>query len=58
MAAGFTTIRNLGAYGGWSGRDIRDFINTGLVAGPRIQTCRFLFNNTRWRRGSGDTWYR
>ena len=41
LAAGFTTIRNLGAYGGWSGRDIRDFINTGLVAGPRIQTAGF-----------------
>ena len=41
LAAGFTTIRNLGAFGGWSGRDIRDFINTGLVAGPRIQTAGF-----------------
>ncbi len=41
LAAGFTTIRNLGAYGGWSGRDIRDRVNAGLVAGPRIQTAGF-----------------
>jgi len=41
LAAGFTTIRNLGAYGAWSGRDIRDRVNAGLVAGPRIQTAGF-----------------
>ncbi|MEQ9561137.1 MAG: amidohydrolase family protein, partial [Woeseiaceae bacterium] len=41
LFAGFTTIRNVGAYSGWSGRDIRDAINAGQVAGPRIQTAGF-----------------
>lgn len=41
LFAGFTTIRNVGAYGGWSGRDIRDRINAGEVAGPRVQTSGF-----------------
>ncbi len=41
LFAGFTTIRNVGAYGGWSGRDIRDRIDAGEVAGPRIQTAGF-----------------
>jgi imidazolonepropionase-like amidohydrolase len=41
LLAGFTTIRNVGAYGGWSGRDIRDRISAGEVAGPRIQTAGF-----------------
>jgi len=41
LAAGFTTIRNVGAYGAWSGRDIRDRINAGQVAGPRMQIAGF-----------------
>jgi imidazolonepropionase-like amidohydrolase len=41
LAAGFTTIRNLGAYIGWSGRTLRDQINRGEVVGPRIQTAGF-----------------
>ncbi len=41
LFAGFTTVRNVGAYGGWSGRDIRDRINAGEVAGPRVQTSGF-----------------
>ncbi|MDH4110840.1 MAG: amidohydrolase family protein [Gammaproteobacteria bacterium] len=41
LFAGFTTVRNVGAYGGWSGRDIRDRINAGEVAGPRVQTAGF-----------------
>ena len=41
LFAGFTTVRNVGAYGGWSGRDIRDLINAGEVAGPRVQTAGF-----------------
>jgi imidazolonepropionase-like amidohydrolase len=41
LFAGFTTVRNVGAYSGWSGRDIRDLINAGLVAGPRMQDAGF-----------------
>ncbi len=41
LNAGFTTIRNVGAYVAWSGRDIRDRINRGEVLGPRIQTAGF-----------------
>jgi imidazolonepropionase-like amidohydrolase len=41
LFAGFTTVRNVGAYSGWSGRDIRDLINAGLVAGPRMQAAGF-----------------
>jgi imidazolonepropionase-like amidohydrolase len=41
LFAGFTTVRNVGAYSGWSGRDIRDVINAGQVAGPRVQTAGF-----------------
>jgi imidazolonepropionase-like amidohydrolase len=41
LFAGFTTVRNVGAYSGWSGRDIRDAINAGQVAGPRVQTAGF-----------------
>ncbi|MDH4048314.1 MAG: amidohydrolase family protein [Gammaproteobacteria bacterium] len=41
LFAGFTTVRNVGAYSGWSGRDIRDHINAGQVAGPRVQTAGF-----------------
>jgi imidazolonepropionase-like amidohydrolase len=41
LSAGFTTVRNLGAYIAWSGRDLRDRINNGEVLGPRIQTSGF-----------------
>ena len=41
LAAGFTTARNLGAYVGWSGRDLRDRINRGEYAGPRLQTAGY-----------------
>jgi imidazolonepropionase-like amidohydrolase len=41
LFAGFTTVRNVGAYSGWSGRDIRDAINAGQVAGPRVQIAGF-----------------
>lgn len=41
LAAGFTTVRNLGAYVGWSGRDLRDRINRGEIAGPRVQTAGY-----------------
>lgn len=41
LFAGFTTVRNVGAYIGWSGRDLRDRINAGQVAGPRMQDAGF-----------------
>ena len=41
LFAGFTTARNVGAYGGWSGRDLRDRIAAGDIAGPRVQTAGF-----------------
>ncbi len=41
LSAGFTTIRNVGAYIGWAGRDIRDRVNAGELAGPRIQTAAY-----------------
>lgn len=44
LAAGFTTVRNLGSYLGWSGRVLRDHINSGEVAGPRVQTAGFYLS--------------
>jgi imidazolonepropionase-like amidohydrolase len=41
LFAGFTTARNVGAYSGWSGRDLRDRINAGEIAGPRVQVAGF-----------------
>ena len=41
LAAGFTTTRNLGAYVGWSGRDLRDRINRGEIVGPRLQIAGY-----------------
>jgi imidazolonepropionase-like amidohydrolase len=41
LFAGFTTVRNVGAYVGWSGRDLRDRINAGEIAGPRMQDAGF-----------------
>ena len=41
LMAGFTTARNLGSYVGWAGRDLRDRINSGEYAGPRMQVSGF-----------------
>jgi imidazolonepropionase-like amidohydrolase len=41
LFAGFTTARNVGAYSGWSGRDLRDRINAGEIAGPRVLTAGY-----------------
>ncbi len=41
LGAGFTTIRNVGSYRGWSGRDARDAINRGDFPGPRMQTAGY-----------------
>lgn len=41
LAAGFTTVRNVGAYYGWAGRELRKRIQRGEFAGPRIQAAGF-----------------
>lgn len=41
LFAGFTSVRNVGAYIGWSGRDLRDAIDAGEIAGPRMQVAGF-----------------
>jgi imidazolonepropionase-like amidohydrolase len=41
LFAGFTTARNVGAYIGWSARDLRDRIDAGRIAGPRMQVAGF-----------------
>jgi imidazolonepropionase-like amidohydrolase len=41
LFAGFTSVRNVGAYIGWSARDLRDRINAGEIAGPRMQVAGF-----------------
>ena len=41
LDAGFTTVRNLGTYVGWAGRELRDRINRGQVVGPRMQAAAF-----------------
>lgn len=37
LAAGFTTVRNVGTYIAWTDRDLRDAINQGKAVGPRMQ---------------------
>jgi imidazolonepropionase-like amidohydrolase len=41
LFAGFTTVRSVGAYSAWSERAIRDAINAGTAAGPRVQAAGF-----------------
>jgi imidazolonepropionase-like amidohydrolase len=41
LRAGFTTVRNVGTYVAWSDRELRDAINAGRVAGPRMQVVGF-----------------
>lgn len=41
LQAGFTTVRNVGTYYGWSERELRDQINAGDVVGPRMQVAGF-----------------
>ncbi len=41
LQAGFTTVRNLGVYRSWSDRELRDAINRGEVAGPRMQVVGY-----------------
>jgi len=37
LNAGFTTVRNVGTYKAWVARDLKDQIEAGNVAGPRIR---------------------
>jgi imidazolonepropionase-like amidohydrolase len=37
LAAGFTTVLDMDSRGGWNTVDIRDYINRGVVIGPRMQ---------------------
>ncbi len=39
--SGFTTVRNLGVYYGWTSRELRDEINAGESIGPRMQVAGF-----------------
>ena len=41
LAAGFTTVRNVGTYIAWTDRDLRDAINQGKAVGPRMQVVGF-----------------
>jgi imidazolonepropionase-like amidohydrolase len=41
LLAGFTTVRNVGVYRAWTDRELRDAIDRGEVAGPRIQVSGF-----------------
>ena len=51
LLAGFTAVRNLGTYVAWSDRDLRDAIDRGDVAGPRVQVTGFYLTIPK---GGGD----
>jgi imidazolonepropionase-like amidohydrolase len=41
LQAGFTSVRNLGSYSAWADRELRDAIDRGEIAGPRMQVTGF-----------------
>jgi len=41
LAAGFTTVRDVGTYIGWVDRALRDEVDAGGTPGPRIQAAGF-----------------
>ncbi|MGB8694158.1 MAG: amidohydrolase family protein [Steroidobacteraceae bacterium] len=41
LAAGFTTVRNVGCYIAWTDRQMRDAINQGQMIGPRMQVVGY-----------------
>lgn len=41
LDAGFTTLRNVGVYYGWTSRSLRDEINRGETVGPRLQVAGY-----------------
>lgn len=51
LLAGFTSVRNLGEYIAWTDRDLRDAVDRGAVAGPRIQATGFYLTVAK---GGGD----
>jgi imidazolonepropionase-like amidohydrolase len=51
VAAGFTTVRNVGNYLAWVDRALRDEINAGRSPGPRIQAVGYYLTIPR---GGGD----
>ena len=51
LLAGFTSVRNIGTYSAWGDRTLRDAINSGSVAGPRMQVCGFYLTIPH---GGGD----
>jgi imidazolonepropionase-like amidohydrolase len=42
LTAGFTSVRDLGAYIAWTDRQLRDDINAGVTPGPRMQVAGFF----------------
>ncbi len=51
LLAGFTTVRNVGVYHAWTDRELRDAINRGKVAGPRMQVSGYYLTIAN---GGGD----
>lgn len=51
LHAGFTAIRNVGNYTAWIDRDLRDLINAGKLAGPRMQIAGYYLTKPG---GGGD----
>lgn len=51
LQAGFTSARNVGTYLAWSDRTLRDAINRGEAAGPRMQICGYYLTIPH---GGGD----
>jgi imidazolonepropionase-like amidohydrolase len=51
LRAGFTSIRNVGNYEAWMDRALRDQINAGKVAGPRMQIVGYYLTIPN---GGGD----
>lgn len=41
LEAGFTSVRDVGTYIGWSDRALRDEINAGRTVGPRMQAAGY-----------------
>ncbi|MDZ7644602.1 MAG: amidohydrolase family protein [Woeseiaceae bacterium] len=41
LETGFTTVRNVGVYYGWTSRTLRDEIAAGLTIGPRMHVAGF-----------------
>lgn len=41
LLAGFTSVRNVGVYRSWNDRELRDAIDAGKVAGPRMQVSGY-----------------